>query len=172
MIYLKNSTKYSNKAILKVLRYAERKIGVEGNTYIEVKPAQHYYGSRGMANRSWKYDFGKFKKIQFGYGWIEIWIPTYIRKDIGYDELSLADSFLDISLHELAHVKDYRTGRYFNEPKTKSGRRIAHDKRPCEVSSYNQVYDARKLTRKNQLSKEQKIIFDFALEIERTMKED
>jgi len=171
MIHLKNSTKYNNKAILKVLRYAERKIGVEGNTYVGVKPAQHWYGN-GLANWEGKYDFEKFKRIEFNCGWIEIRIPIFIRKSIGYDELSLADSFLSISLHEFAHIKDYRIKKYFNEPKTKSGRRIAHDKRPCEVSAYNQVYDARKLTRKNQLLKEQKIILDFALEIERIIKED
>jgi hypothetical protein len=148
MIYLKNLTKYKDKELLKVLRYVERKIGVEGNTYIEIRPSRYYYGNKGTAHHGWKIDFGKYRKITFNNG------------------LGLAYNFLNTSLHELAHIKDFRDNKYFHESRTKSGRRIAHDKRPCEISAYNQIYDVQRHNKR----KEQEVILNFALEVERVMK--
>jgi hypothetical protein len=165
MIYLKNFTKYSDKALLKVLRYAERKLSLTGKTYVEVKTSKDWFHRfRGVAHPGWKVDLKKNR--EYDYGWIRISMPG--ARDL--DELAVADDFLAICLHELAHIKDYRTNRHFKRLTTKAGKRIAHDKRPIEISAENQVYDARSFTRQTQLSREQKVLLDFAIEVERVIK--
>ena len=169
MIYLKNFTDFNDKEILKVLRYAERKIGLKGDTYIEVRKARQIWKFRGVAHSGFllkEYFEKKFQKVSFNYGWVELWISPFIE----CDEIAFADVFLDVSLHELGHLNDFRNKNFFKRKRTKTGRRIAHDKRPSEISAENQVYDARRLIKKGKILQEQKVILDFALEVERVRK--
>ena len=151
MIRLYNHTGIDDKPIRGVLTFAASRIGVVGDVAVKVTPNRlvdgHYSGvaQGGFPYISYLQDKPRAKwggrMANTPTGYIEIALPG---KQVAESkqEIEAGQQFLHTALHEMSHVLDYREHFYEREPRTANGRRLAHDKRPCELRAENRVYDA------------------------------
>lgn len=185
MIRLYNKTKYSGEVLKTILTYAQRKLGVKGDVVVKVNEQHRRLGSSGVAHNSWPYKWHLTKKrcsekqrytmIGKEQGWFEISLPSpkliHTLKDRKKNlEITSAEYFYEIALHEMAHILDYRSYKSFKVERTPSGRRIAHDKRQIEISAENIIYDNKKKPSYKE-TKTEEVILLLAIEIEKKMGE-
>jgi len=151
VIRLYNHAGVDDEPIRAVLTFAASRIGVIGDVAVKVTPNQHVDGRYGgIAYSGFPYisylqDKPRAKwggrMVRTPCGHIEIAFPW---KDAAASkwEIETAQRFLHTALHEMSHVRDYREHGWEPTQRTTNGRRIAHDKRPCELRAENRVYDA------------------------------
>ena len=149
-IKLFNHTRYPDAPIKTVLTTAARLIGVRGDVAVKVTVSK-LIRPDGYAKHAvpylWHLQGGPKKKngknshlIHTPLGYVLLSLP---RGPLSESVVMLAaEHFFDVAMHEMAHIKDFRQGTLRRDPKTKSGRRIAHKDRPCEIDADNMVYDA------------------------------
>ena len=196
MIRLYNHTVYPDRILKDCLTFAARVAGVQGDVPVKVTECVRSVHGSGMA-----YDALPYRKTLIGKpttsedrrvlkcprGWIEIRIPgrkviprymkhyagTSHEKDSGTWAMSAADWFLDLCIHEMAHIRQYRTGwdRKHNPEffgRVSRRRRVAHDKRPCEIDADNAVFDVHE--NKRQERRRQELVVDLAIVIDEASK--
>lgn len=146
MILLFNRTRCADQVIKDVLAFAARRVGVKGDTPVKVSTGR--YNTEGVAYNSFpylwymkggrRYKTKRTSHLIGNVGYITMSVP------MGIDPLAVAESFMRVALHEMGHIRSYRDGTYGKErePTTRTGRRIAHDQRPCEILANNYADDA------------------------------
>ena len=72
-------------------------------------------------------------------GSIRLTLPRKYNPNDYDDQTAGAEEIFRVLLHEWAHIKDFQDGTYVKSPTNRAGRRIAHDKRPCEVAAEEAV---------------------------------
>lgn len=175
MIKLFNKTKLNSTVLKKVALFCYHKMHLRGDLVVKVTRRQSATGSSGQAFQGYPYLWHLStkriknpkmrKKIVGSYcGWVEVSIATGENQA----EIEAAKSFLDVILHEMGHIKDFRADKAFHIERTPSGRRIKHDDREIEVSAENHVYDVQQS--KNYSKQSQELILDLAIEIEKINK--
>lgn len=157
MIRLYNHTGLPDKPIRTILTFAQARIGVSGAIACKVTANKTVNGPyAGMAfqgfpylaylqdkpNKRWR---GRMAKTPTGF--MEIGLPWEAAAR-NQRELESAAAFVHTCLHEMSHILDFRKWIYDPEPRTPTGRRIAHDKRPCELRAENRVYDVMSVKRR------------------------
>lgn len=128
---LLNTTVYDDKALIDVLSYAHKKIGVSGITLAKITYSRRIDGSGFMIpGKPFAFQLTKkglsphdkgqiIKKIHNG--WVRLSLP-YPRIVSADDSSYIAEQFLQTALHEFAHVKDYREDpTKFNSPQYRTG---------------------------------------------------
>jgi hypothetical protein len=153
VVKLYNKTKCPTAILRPLLVAAGKSVGATTSGVVVKVTQARYPRSRGMAYRGWPYIWhlqGRRKKgrdhrkqvIDTRGGWFTISLPG---THPAYDLIGLARQFYKVAQHEWAHIKDYQGDVYYREPRTASGRRIAHDQRPCEQAAYREVMFAKPL---------------------------
>jgi hypothetical protein len=167
-IYLVNKTHYDSKLLKDVFTFAARKMKVKGVVAVCVTETKYNscYGTayKGSPPRQWK---RRGKPLPRAYVRFRIPKPEMFPKYHNLTEEDLIKvrkpfNLLHVALHEMSHIFDDRKPfsflprrcevdnnivSYFGRPMDESGsphrhrKRIAHDKRPCEVMAENRVYD-------------------------------
>jgi len=151
MIRLYNHTQVGDKPLRAILTFAASRIGVTGDVAVKVVPKQLIEGRfggmaySGFAYLSYLQDRPRAKwggrMASTPIGHVEIAFPWKQATESKL-EIETAQRFLHTALHEMSHVRDYREHVWEPTPRTAKGRRITHDKRPCELRAENRVYDA------------------------------
>jgi len=177
MTRLYNHTKYPDQILKDILNFAARCAGVEGDVPVKITHCTHLRGG-GEAHDNKPYlktlkgrpTTSKDKRtLNCPRGWVGMHLP----RTLGVTpqaSLVAAEWFVDVAIHEMAHVRQYRTFKFYNPAYygrvTKGGRRVAHDKRPCEVDANNTV-DA---TRENRARdrRRQELAIELAIILEGT----
>jgi hypothetical protein len=173
------------------LTFAAQAIGVRGDVVVKVTSCRHGKGS-ATAYRSFPYlGFLRGVKRREGMdgkligekpGFVVMSLPdrmrggeTYGRKHSWtYDKLDWLDAcwwFVRVALHEMAHVLQYRENRYAalrSGEKTQAGRRMAHDRRPCELDADNRRNDVVDDRRKG--ARAQEFAINLAIAIEENLR--
>ena len=153
MIRLYNHTRHPDKPIKDILAFAARVIGVRGDVCVKVtrslRPRPGAYSNRAFPSlgfmRGTKRRAGR-DGILIGDlpGYIVLHLPSSQGHSAGW--LDICEWFAHCALHEMAHIRQFRENRYHllrqDEAKRSQGRRMAHDRRPCEIDAENRIYDA------------------------------
>jgi len=176
MIRLYNHTRHPDGPIRDVLTYAARAIGVEGDVCVKVTRSRHHKAG-AFAKRG--YPYAGFMRgvdrregrdgILLGDkpGWIIMSLPNRLSRP-GTDWLESCWWFMQTALHEMGHVIQFRENVFWKlemaEKKSRTGRRMAHDRRPCEVDADNRQYDV--LNDKRKFNRCQDLAIDLAIAIE------
>lgn len=161
-VRLYNRTKHDSAILRKVLNYAARRVGVHGEVVVLVTTSRRIVSGEMHQNfpyvgylKGWCYhteeEKHRYRRRMIGRlaGWYEIRLqapkPWRGPANARYD----ASEFLRIAMHESAHVADFREGRFHGpqgllsgEQRDSAGRRLAHDRRPVEISARNRTEDA------------------------------
>jgi hypothetical protein len=170
MIKLYNRTRYEDRPIEDLLAYAAKLVRVEGNVAVVVNSG---YRSSGIAYKSFPYinylrgtrsaqwpNAGLLKSCPIGF--VKITLGRWSRGQ----EIEAARSFFRVALHEMGHIRDFRSGDYDRrtEPRTPTGRRIRHSKRLCEIVANNYRDEA---ADRAETKRVDDLVLALALEIER-----
>jgi len=165
MTRLYNHTRYDDALLKDILNFAARANDIKGDVPVKLTYTRHRIHGAGMAYNGRPYrktligkpTTSKDKRLlQCPTGWIEASPPRVLErpwvkpdhsdyKDRDTLALEAAEWFVDLCIHEMAHIRQYRTG--FMNSSSANGhvpgrnRRIAHDSRPCEIDAENAVYD-------------------------------
>jgi hypothetical protein len=163
-IKLFNKTPYDDEVLQQFLSFAHRAMGLKGTTAVKVTCNQTMHCS-GEAHDGQPYLWHlKPKRVAesrrytipkgIDYGYVVLKIPHPKALVPGFVK-DIASEVLSVALHEFAHVKDYRTNswtyrsRQFNGTTTPSGRRVAWNKRPCEISAIDQTDEVLRKIQRN-----------------------
>lgn len=144
MIRLYNHTGLPDKPIKDICTWAARKIGLTGDMAVKVNQAR--WGISGTAHQYWAYiDWlqsrpgrkrTRSRKTVKEFGCYEVGLPTR-----GVDIIRTAMRFVEVALHESAHVYQYRNKIYFSSGQSASVRRPVWEKRPIEIDAENRKDD-------------------------------
>ena len=174
MIRLYNRTRHPDGPIRDALAHAARAIGVRGDVVVKVTPSRRQFpgayvrrefpclgflrGVRGREGRD-----GRLVGDRPGFAVLSL--PARSK-----DWLEACWWFMRTAIHEMAHVRQIREGRYGElrlREALRTGshsRRMRHDSRPCEVDAWDQVDDAGR--DKRRYLRQQDATIDMALAIE------
>jgi hypothetical protein len=180
MVRLFNHTRHPEASIRRVLAFAARAIGVEGDVYVKVTPSQRLRPG-AYAKRGFPYlGFMRSASDRDGRN------GAMLGERPGYAVLSLASRrgkkvdwleacwwFMHTALHEMAHIRQFRENKYgmlrLREAQASGGwRRMRHDARPVEVDAEAQVKAVKKDRRK--YLRQQDLTIDLAMAIEEAEK--
>ena len=178
MIKLYNHSKVQDEPIRKALTWAARMIGVPGDIYVKVTGNMYVKGKfAGLA-------FLGYPRVSYLQNkprskWTNVWcdwgnnigfveMAFGLQPSIAKRELNEARYFLELALHEFSHILDFRTGKHDDTPRNRAGRRIAHDKRPCELRADDRVYNT--LEAKRNRERVDELVLNLALAIEEANK--
>lgn len=175
MVRLYNHTRYDDGVLRSVLNFAARAAGVDGDVPVKVTYCRHLRGG-GMAHDGWPYlktlkgrpTTSKDKRIlQTPIGWVEVHLPRSLTGHINTKDppMDAAEWFVDVAIHEMAHIRQHRSNMSdaFYGKRFRS-RRVAHDRRPCEIDAYNTV-DAVQQNRQRD-KRRQELVIALATELE------
>lgn len=169
-IHLVNRTHYDTQLLKDVFTFAARKIKVKGVVAVCITETKYdtCYATtyRGFPPPHWK---KRGRPLPKSYVKFRIPKPKLFPKyhTLTEEELKTVSkpfNLLHVALHEMSHVLDDRTPKLFVQQwhevggnvvsyagrkmddfgsvrKMRYGRRIAHDKRPCEIMAENRAYD-------------------------------
>jgi hypothetical protein len=168
MIRLYNHTKHPDGPMRDVLTYAARAIGVKGDVCVKVTrslcPRPRAYAARGFPYSGFMWGAGDCKgrnSILLGNmpGFVVMSLPNRLTRP-GVDWLAACWWFMKTALHEMAHVFQFRENIFWKleeaEKRQASGRRQAHDRRPCEIDAENRkdnvLADRRRFARCQELA--------------------
>lgn len=181
MTRLYNHTRYDDAVLRDVLNWAVRAVGVKGDVPVKVNYCIHLRGS-GVAHRGFPYlktlkgrpTTSRDKRtLNCPCGWVEVALPRRRRGWLDHSSLDAAEWFVHLALHEMAHIVDYRQphtarpdGYWGHQLGTR--RRIAHDRRPCELFAQNLADAAVEKTGRERQRQELVIALAIALETEVT----
>jgi len=177
-IKLYNKTKYDSKPFKKVMEVAYTRLKIRGCAVVKLTRGGTWL-AHGVANTGYPYMWslsvkplkGKANRYKMeknsGYGWVTISLPQEVGRG-GKTEIDHAEWIYDLIFHELAHIKDFRTGNPRDDTPKRNGRRIAWKARPIEIRAENFSYDAQQKVSK---AHKEELVFNLALEIERLTKE-
>jgi hypothetical protein len=175
MIRLFNHTKCPDGPIKDFLAFAARVIGVKGQVCVKVNRARcprllaharkdfPYEGyMRGTSDRK-----GRNGRLLGDLpGYIILVLPDGDGSS-GWQEV--CEWFGHCCLHEMAHIRQCREGRYSKlreeEARRSPGRRMAYALRPVEIDAENQVYDAMEKDRRRK-RRWQKLVAALATAVE------
>jgi hypothetical protein len=181
MVRLFNHTRHPEAPIRRVLEFAARTIGVEGDVYVKVTPSQRLrpgaYAKRGFPYLGFMRSAsdrdgrnGEMLGEKSGY----IVLSLMSRRGRKVDWLEACWWFMHTALHEMAHVLQYRENKYcmlrLKEAQISGGlkRRMRHDARPVEVDAEDRVEDVKKDRRR--YLRQQDLTIDLAMAIEEAEK--
>lgn len=176
-IKLYNKTKYDPKSLKKIMEVAYTRLKIRGCVVVKLTRGGTWL-AHGVADHGYPYMWGlstkplKTKEERYkmekdsGYGWVTISLPQEVGRG-GKTEIDHAEWIYDLIFHELAHIKDYRTGHREDDTPRRNGRRVAWKARPIEIRAENLSYDAQQKVSK---ARKEELVFNLALEIERTTK--
>lgn len=168
-VRLFNQTRHPNRVLRQALVYAARRIGVPGEIVVLVKPARpHVHGMmhQGFPFLGYLKRWSRAKRARSrsdmrllgrSAGWYEIWLPEPRSGRVHHLAHWLADRFVEVAMHESAHVRDFRTIRdadFMRTERHPSGRRVAYDQRRAEISANNQTEDALPTSRRGKERRE------------------
>jgi hypothetical protein len=161
MTRLYNHTRYPDQALKDVLNFAAQVAGVKGDVPVKVTRARSLQPG-ALAHQSFPYLKTLKGKpttsidrriLKCPVGWVSISLPDLdcnrfasMRLYAGY---IAARWFVNVAIHEMAHIRQYRTGQ-FREKREADGasfggklpgkrRKMSHDRRPCEIDAENTV---------------------------------
>jgi hypothetical protein len=151
MIRLYNHTSYPDAQIRDILTFAARAVGVKGDVPVRVTRGRRLmsgaeaYNSKPYRRTLTSKRGSEDKRIlNCPRGWVRMSLPDpkYIKwcgeHGSTNPALDAAEWFTNTAIHEMSHIRDYRERREFPSTVVRH-RRIAHDKRPCEILAENRV---------------------------------
>jgi hypothetical protein len=149
MIRLYNHTSYPDAQIKDILTFAARAVGVKGDVPVRVtrgrrlmSGAEAYNSKPYRRTLTSKRGSEDRRILNCPRGWIRMSLPDPEHVKAWYGRanaaLDAAEWFTNTAIHEMSHIRDYRERREFPSAVVRH-RRIAHDKRPCEILAENRV---------------------------------
>lgn len=183
MVRLYNHTRYSDAVLRDVLNWAARVAGVQGDVPVKLTYCTHIRGC-GTARNGYPYlktlegrpsDTSR-RTLNCESGWIHLRIPRksatapHNERD-GDRYLTAAEWFVDMAVHEMSHIRQYRVDalgymrrgpEFFGRREGK--KRMAHDRRPCELDAQNTVDELRDNRAKDK--RRQDLAIALAIELE------
>lgn len=177
MIRLYNHTRYDNQLLRDIFNFAARVNRVCGDVPVKVTPSKQIRAG-GMAYREFPYRktlIGKpttsadRRTLKCPVGWVSTSLPRVLErpwvlpehsdyKDRAGLALEAAEWFVDVAIHELAHIRQFRDFKWASERYrghlAGRSRRQKHDSRPCEIDAENAVYDVHHNTQQEKRRKE------------------
>lgn len=174
MTRLYNHTKYDDALLREIFNFAARANDIKGDVPVKLTHCTTLRGG-GLAHGSWPYRktlIGKpttskdKRTLKCPIGWIEMHLPRDLRWAGGDPDggaLTAAEWFVDVAIHEMAHIRQFRTrtlttGLYRDHGKK---RRARHDSRPCEIDADNAIYDVHENRARNKRRQEVVGPFEF-----------
>jgi len=163
MIRLYNHTRYSDSLLREIFNFAARCAGVSGDVPVKINYCRRRLCGAGYAYRNYPYrktligrpSTSRDKRLlKCPVGWIEMRLPCVLvdawhkanntsLSDPDKNALVAAEWFVDVAIHEMAHIRQFREGTkpvgYYGKRVAGGTRRDRHDSRPCEVDAENTV---------------------------------
>jgi len=175
MITLFNRTRHPDAAIKEVVAFAARAIGVKGDVAVKVTRSQ-CTKPNAVAFRGFPYrGFMKGTSDRKGRngdlvgerpGYVILSLPPREGRTTGW--LDICEWFMECALHEMAHIRQFRENRYWRlreaERRQSPGRRMAHDRRPCEIDAEDRAYEVMQDKKKDRRRQDLVIAMAVALE--------
>lgn len=171
---LYNHTCWPDDSLKPILNWAARVAGVRDDVPVKVTHSDKLRPG-AVAHRNYPYRktlIGRpttstdKRTLKCGIGWVELHLPR--QKRIGTQGLYVAEWFVDVAVHEMAHVYQFRehesrhTAKFWGN--VGGTKRQRHDSRPCEIHAENTVDGVRGSRAKDQ--RRQELAIELALVLE------